>query len=116
MLRLVSDENFKNEILRGLLRQLPGLDAVRVQDVVLAGTPDPEILSWAADANRILLTHDRNTLPNFAYDRVREGKFLPGVFLVSNTMPTRQAIAEIALAAELSSQDEWKDRVTYFPL
>ncbi len=48
MLRLVSDENFKGEIVRGLRRRLPDLDLVRVQDVGLREADDPPILSWAA--------------------------------------------------------------------
>lgn len=35
MLKLVSDENFNGDILRGLYRQRPELDVVRVQDVGL---------------------------------------------------------------------------------
>ena len=40
MIKLVSDENFDGDILRGLFRRLPDLDAVRVQDVDLAETAD----------------------------------------------------------------------------
>jgi hypothetical protein len=82
VIKLASDENFDGDILRGLLRRLPGLDVVRVQDADLAGTPDPVILAWAAGGERILLTHDRDTMPNFAYERVRAGQPMPGVFLV----------------------------------
>lgn len=70
MLRLLSDENFRGEILRGLRRRLPDVDVVRVQDVGLAGADDPAILAWAASEGRILVTHDRNTIPEFAYERM----------------------------------------------
>jgi hypothetical protein len=43
MLLLVSDENFNNDIARGLLRRNPDLDIVRVQDVGLRGADDPDI-------------------------------------------------------------------------
>ena len=45
MLRVLIDENLDNRILRGLLRLLPELDAVRVQDkeVDLLGAEDPAI-------------------------------------------------------------------------
>jgi predicted nuclease of predicted toxin-antitoxin system len=66
MLRLLSDENFNGEVVRGLLRQLPDLDVVRTQDVGLLGKDDPAILAWAAAEGRILLTHDRRTVPDFA--------------------------------------------------
>lgn len=48
MLLLVSDENFNNDIVRGLLRRKPDLDIVRVQDVGLRGADDAIILEWAA--------------------------------------------------------------------
>lgn len=81
MLKLVSDENFNGDVVRGLFRRCPNLDLVRVQDVELSAAPDPDILEWAAAENRILLTHDRDTIPDFAYDRVKAGKAMPGVFL-----------------------------------
>jgi hypothetical protein len=37
LLRLAADENFNNDIVRGLLRRKPDLDIVRVQDVGLSG-------------------------------------------------------------------------------
>jgi len=48
MLLLAADENFNNNIVRGLLRQKPCLDIVRIQDVGLSGADDPTILEWAA--------------------------------------------------------------------
>jgi hypothetical protein len=44
MLRLAADENFNNNILRGLLRRHPGLDVFRIQDVGLSGADDPTVL------------------------------------------------------------------------
>jgi len=48
MLRLLADENFNNQIVRGILRQRPEIDIVRVQDVDLSETDDQVILEWAA--------------------------------------------------------------------
>lgn len=49
MLRLGADENFNNDIIRGLIRRKPDVDIVRVQDVGLSGADDPEVLeSWSA--------------------------------------------------------------------
>jgi predicted nuclease of predicted toxin-antitoxin system len=116
VLRLVSDENFNADILRGLYRRRPDLDVVRVQDVGLSATPDPDVLAWAAAEGRILLTHDRETIPNFAYDRVRAGEPMPGVFLVTNLMPVGQAIDEMLLAVECLTPEECNDLVRFFPL
>lgn len=116
MLKLASDENFNGDILRGLYRRRPDLNVVRVQDVGLGATPDPVILDWAAGGGRILLTHDRDTMPNFAYDRVLAGQPMPGMFLVSDLMPLGQAIDEILLVVECLSPEECKDVVKFFPL
>ena len=85
MLRLASDENFNGDIVRGLLFRLPELNLVRVQDVGLEGATDPVVLVWAAENDRIVMTHDRATLPNFAYERVVAGEAMPGVFVVSGS-------------------------------
>ena len=116
MIKLLTDENFDGDIVRGLLRRMPNLDVVRVQDVGLAETPDPNILAWAAAEQRILLTHDRDTVPGFAYDRVHGGEPMPGVFLVSNDMPIGQAIDELLIAVHCLSADECKNLVRYFPM
>ena len=63
MLRLISDEQIHGDIIRGLLRRAPGLDLVRAQDVGLQRTPDPIILRWAANENRVLISEDRVTVP-----------------------------------------------------
>ncbi|MFO0965533.1 MAG: DUF5615 family PIN-like protein [Gemmataceae bacterium] len=116
MLKLVSDENFDGHILRGLLQRCSELDIVRVQDVGLASTPDEDILAWAAAEGRVLLTHDRETMPSFAYVRVTGGESMARVFLVSDQMPIGQAIDEIILAAECLAAEECVNLVRFFPL
>jgi len=83
MLKLAADENFNNDIIRGLLRRKPDLDIVRIQDVGLSGADDPTVLGWAAQEERILLTHDVKTITRYAYKRVDADQAMPGVFEVS---------------------------------
>lgn len=83
-MRLLSDENFNGEIVRGLLLRRPDLDLRRVQDVGLEHADDPTILEWAAANDCIVLTHDRATMPDFAYARVVAGRPMPGVFVLNN--------------------------------
>lgn len=70
MLRLAADENFNNDIIRGLLRRIPSTDIVRIQDVGLSGADDPAVLAWAAQENRVTLTHDVSTMTKYAYERL----------------------------------------------
>jgi predicted nuclease of predicted toxin-antitoxin system len=110
------DQNFNEHIVDGLTRRHVALDAIHVRDVGLAAAPDPEVLEWAAQQGRVLLTHDRRTIPAFASGRVAGGQPMSGVFLVSDHMPVGQAIEEILLAAHCLSPEECKDVVRYFPL
>jgi len=117
-LRLLADENFNNQIVRGLLRQRPEIDIVRVQDVDLSETDDQVILEWAAQQGRILLTHDVETMTRYAYERVQAGLEMPGVFEISRNVSVRLAIEEIILITEGSFEDEWEGQVQvqYLPL
>jgi predicted nuclease of predicted toxin-antitoxin system len=116
MLSLLSDENFNGDIIRGLILRHSNLDLLRVQDVGLREVDDPAILAWAASNGRILLTHDRATMPDFAYDRLVRGEPMAGMFVVNDRMPTRQAIDELLLLIDCSEQAEWQDIVFYLPL
>ena len=115
MLSLLSDENFNGDIIRGLfLRQLD-LDLVRVQDVGLQEVDDPSILAWAAENDRIVITYDRATMPDFAYQRLQRSKIMSGLFVVSDRISIRQAIDEILLLVTCTEQKEWKGIVWYVP-
>jgi len=116
MLRLVTDANFNGDIARGLLLRQPNLDIVRVQDVGLADAADQDILTWAAENGRILLTHDRATMPGFAFDRILEGLGMAGVFVLNDRFPVSSAIEEILLLATSSDHPDWNGRVLYLPL
>src|SRR5688572_8659076 len=63
MIRLLADADFQP-------RHREGLPPSRARDgfllrqwAKLEGVPDPEVLALAADQDRILVTHDRKTMP-----------------------------------------------------
>ncbi|RPH63042.1 MAG: hypothetical protein EHM81_00935 [Chloroflexi bacterium] len=116
MIRFAADENLNGAIVRGLLRRSPSLDLVRVQDAGLAGVDDSSVLAWAASENRILLTHDVSTITFYAYERIRAGLNMPGVFEINRYVPVSTAIKDILLLAECSLDDEWAGQVRYLPL
>jgi hypothetical protein len=116
MLRFLADENFNNDIVRGVRRRNPAVDIARAQDEGLSATADPAVLEWAAAAGRAVLTHDVSTMTRYAYDRVRAGLLMPGVFEVSRDVPLGVAIEDILLLAECSIPGEWEEQVRYLPL
>jgi predicted nuclease of predicted toxin-antitoxin system len=115
-MRILADENFHNDILRGLLQVNPELDIVRVQDTEVYQADDPTVLEWAAKTNSILLTHDVQTVTKFAYERVKQGLPMPGVIEVSNHISIGQAVEEILIVLEASDPSELENRVIFIPL
>lgn len=116
MLRFLADENFNYDIVRGVQRRNPSVGLVRAQDVGLARADDPTLLEWAAQMGRLILTHDVTTMTHFAFERVRAGRPMPGVFEISRKVPVAQAIADILLIAQCSLPNEWDGQVRYLPL
>ena len=116
MLRLTADENFNNDIVRGVLRRNEQVDIVTIQDVGLSGADDETVLQWAAEKNRVLLTHDVTTLMKYAYARIEAGLPMPGVFEVSQSLAIGSVIEDVLLLAECSLENEWAGQVRYLPL
>jgi predicted nuclease of predicted toxin-antitoxin system len=116
VLRWAIDEDFNGRIVRGLLRRVRTLDLVRIQDVGLSGASDADVLEFAADDKRLLLTHDARTMPLRAYARVMAGNPMPGVVVCGQDVPIRQAIEDIILLDEASDAGEWDGVVMYLPL
>ena len=116
MLSFAADENFNMQIVNGVLRRLPDVDILRVQDAGLEGADDSAVLEWAASEGRVLLTHDVNTITAIAYQRIAQRLPMPGVFEVSLRIPISIAIEEILLLAECSVAGEWEGQVNYLPL
>ncbi|HEX6817306.1 MAG TPA: DUF5615 family PIN-like protein, partial [Ktedonobacterales bacterium] len=62
-LRFIIDVDFNLHIVAGLRRRQPGIDLLTAQELNLRTLPDPQVLEKARDLDRILLTHDRKTMP-----------------------------------------------------
>ena len=116
VIRFVADENLNDAITRGLRRRQSTIDIVRVQDTGLSGADDPTILQWAAEQGRVLLTHDVSTMTKHAYERLQNDQRMPGIFEVPRSCPIAQAIDDLLLLAECSTDGEWEGQVRYLPL
>ena len=115
-MRFLADENFNNDIVRGLLRRDSTFDIVRVQDTEISGADDPTVLAWADQENRILLTHDVNTITKYAYERIEAGMPMPGVIEIRRSVPLSLAIDELLLIDGATSEEEWENRIGYLPI
>jgi len=120
VLRYLADHNFNFDVVRGLRRRAAEqailIDIVTAREMGLATADDPLVLEWAAAEERIILSSDVNTLVDFAWDRVRAGEPMPGVFAARQNAAVGQLIEDLLLLAECSDPPEWSARVTYLPL
>ncbi|MEO1287092.1 MAG: DUF5615 family PIN-like protein [Chloroflexota bacterium] len=115
-MRFATDENFNGRILSALRKRLPSVDIIRVQDTLMAGASDPELLEWLATENRILLTHDVQTIPAFAYERVEASVTMSGVIVVRETVSIGQIVDELEVIIEVGESDDFKDIVRFVPM
>jgi hypothetical protein len=95
VIQFLVDQNFNEHIVDALTRRDEQLVFFHVRDIGLAASADLVVLQWAASHDLVVLTHDRQTMPSFAYTRVKDNLPMPGVFLVSDAMPIGQAIDEL---------------------
>lgn len=112
MLRFLADENIEIALVQAVRRD-PRMDIVRAQDVGLSGADDPAVLAWAAEEDRLVITHDANTMPRHARERVNAGLPMPGVIEVPKPFRVGRVAEELVLFALCSHEREWDQRVVY---
>ena len=119
-MRFLADENFDNDILRGVRSALgenaSDFDVIRVQDTAIYQADDPAVLAWAAQEQRILLTHDAKTMPHPAYNRIVANLPMPGVLIIDDHAPIGEIIAELVTIVLASDAEEWQNLVWYLPM
>jgi hypothetical protein len=115
MIRFLADADFNHAIVEGCRRKEPALDFLAANEAGLEGMPDLEVLALAADQDRILVTHDRQTMPSHFGEFLMSGRSSRGVFLVSQHAPISAVIDELVLIWAASDPEEWKDRILEIP-
>lgn len=116
MIRLLTDENFNHEILRGLIRRVPHLDVVLVHDVGLTSQPDLVLLKWAAGRDRSIMTQDVKTMIPHAKQLVRQGEPMGGLIVVPQSLSIGRAIDDLEVIVECYSESEMRGRIERLPL
>jgi predicted nuclease of predicted toxin-antitoxin system len=61
--RFQADADLKQAIVTGTVRKQPNLDFRSAYGAGLEGKKDQEVLAIAAQDSRVLVTHDRKTMP-----------------------------------------------------
>ncbi len=115
MIRFLADADLNHAIVKGCRRHEPSMDFLSANEAKLEGVPDPDVLAIAAKQDRILVTHDRHTMPRHFGAYLMNGGSSPGVFLVSQQVPIGEAIDALVLIWAASDIGEWKNRLVNIP-
>ncbi len=116
MIRFMADADLNDAIVGGCRRREPAIDFLSANDANLEGVPDPDVLALAAAEDRILVSHDFQTMPRHFGDFLQARGSSPGLILVPQHMPIGEAIEELLLIWGASDAGEWRDRWQALPL
>ena len=114
-LRFQADADLNQIIVRAVLRREPTIDFQNAHDAKLVGVEDPEVLSRAAKAGRILVTHDSKTIPTHFGQFITKHQS-PGVIIVPQSLPGHLAADDLILIWSASEAEEWLNRIYYLPI
>src|ERR1017187_5106555 len=116
MIRFLADADLNEGIVAGCLRREPTMDFLSANDANLEGVPDPTVLALAAEQDRILVSHDFQTMARHFGEFLAAGGSSPGAFLVKQSFPVGEVIDELVLIWAASDAEEGKDRILEIPL
>jgi hypothetical protein len=93
------------------------IDAERVGDPVdlPRGSTDPLTLVWAEQHGRIVLSLDRNTMPNHLAEHLRQGRHSSGVLLVDPDCAMSAVVFALELIAHAGDPLDYADQIGYIP-
>jgi len=114
MLRYLADHNFNQPLLDAVIARCPDLDVRLCRDEGLAAAEDPLVLAWAADNHRAILTHDVNTMPGFAAQRIKSGQLMAGLVEVDDDQPWSILIEDLMLV--VTCYENMDDLIVFVPL
>ncbi len=114
-IRYQADADLNQAIVTGVLRQEPKIDFQTAYEAQLSSLTDLEVLALATEQKRILVTHDRKTMPyHFAQFLLTDQS--SGVLIVSKRLEIEIVINELILIWSASEAEEWINRLAKIPL
>jgi hypothetical protein len=114
--RFLADHDLNEHIVTGVLRRNPTLEWVRARDIGMSDRADAEVLAYAADHVYIVVSHDVNTMPSAAYERMRLGQKISGLLMVKQSDSVGPIINCLVLIWAASEAEEWENHVCFLPL
>lgn len=110
-----ADADLNQIIVKATLRREPTIDFQTAQIARLSGLKDEEVLAIAAKEDRLLVTHDRKTIPHH-FTKFIMSQTSPGVLIIPQKLPVANVIEDLILIWATSEAEEWINRIYYLPL
>jgi hypothetical protein len=114
-IRFLADADLNQAIVTGVRQRETALDFMTATEANLEGHGDPDVLEFAANHGRILVSHDTSTMPVHFSARLRSGRTSPGIFLARQRASVGQIIEALLLVWSASSPEEWAGQIHYLP-
>ncbi|MBN2011615.1 DUF5615 family PIN-like protein [candidate division KSB1 bacterium] len=115
-IKFLADENFNNNILRGVALRNSKIKIIRIQDIGLTGADNQTVLKYALNQNLALLTHNVETIPRFAYERIKIGGMIPGIIIIKQELAIRVVIDTLLLIHECCNEIDLKQKILYLSI
>lgn len=113
-IRFQADADLKQAIVTGVLRRKPKLNFRSANEAELEGVKDSDVLAISARDGRVLVTHDRKTMPT-EFGQFITSQTSSGVLILSQNLSIGEAIDAIILVWEASTAEEWINQIMAFP-
>jgi hypothetical protein len=104
--RFQADADLNEDIVTGVLRREPRVDFQTATAAGLRLLSDLEVLTLAARDGRVLVSHDRRTMPR-AFAGFVTAHVSPGLLIVSQKTDLLTAINQVLLVWAASEAGEW---------
>lgn len=114
-IRYQADADLNEDIVTGVRRRAPEIDFQTADEARLEGMADSGVLMLAARQERILVTHDRKTMPAH-FGSFIESQSSPGLFIISQRAELLLAIEELILIWTASEAEEYVNSLRALPL
>lgn len=113
--RFLADADLNYAIVQGAHFREPAIDFKSANDAGLEGLSDPEVLELAAREGRVLVSHDKSTMPVHFAARIRLGLGSPGVLLALPNASVGEIVESLIIIWSASRESEWADQIHYLP-
>jgi hypothetical protein len=111
-----ADNDLKRIIVDATLRREPRIDFQTAQAARLDGLDDESVLRQAASQSRILVSHDKRTMPRALTSLMASGGTSQGLLLViPQNAPIREVVDALILIGTDDRANDWRNLVVKIP-